>query len=219
MGIETTHTKTLRYEVKFAVDILDAPSIEASILMHPASFSKAYEDRQVNNIYLDSPTFQCFHQNIEGHPRRKKMRLRWYGPHDMPTKKSTLEIKNKDAELGWKDSFSVDGSLVKNSSSLLEAVASSGYYQGNLTPTLHNCYHRSYYISQDGLFRITLDWNQSFKIPFTPQKSLPYTDFPVIVELKYDQENADRSKDITDYLAFRQTKNSKYTVGIQELYF
>lgn len=210
---------TLRYEIKYAVDMLDAASIAASILMHPASFKKAYEDRQVNNIYLDSPTFQCFHQNIEGHPRRKKMRLRWYGDFDLPTQKSTLEIKNKDAELGWKDSFAVDGSKIDDNSSLLAAVSTSGYYQGNLIPTLHNSYHRAYYISQDGLFRITLDTEQSFKIPFTKMKALPITGYPIIVELKFDQKDAEKARDITDYLAFRQTKNSKYTVGVQELYF
>lgn len=212
-------SKILRYEVKFAVDVLDVESIRASLLMHPASFQKAYPDRQVNNIYLDSPTFQCFHQNIEGHPRRKKMRLRWYGDFDLPTLNSTLEIKNKEVELGWKDSFKVDGSSIKDSSSLLQAVAKSGYYQGNLIPTLHNCYHRSYYVSLDGLFRITLDTFQSFKIPFTKMKALPIRNYPVIVELKYDQSNSDKAKDITDYLAFRQTKNSKYTNGVQELYF
>lgn len=209
----------MRYEIKFAVDMLDAHSIAASILMHPASFTKAYDDRWVKNIYLDSPTFQCFHQNIEGHPRRKKMRLRWYGESDLPTQKSTLEIKNKDAELGWKDSFPIDGSSIKTSASLLQAVASTGYYQGNLIPTLHNSYYRSYYISQDGLFRITIDTQQAFKIPFTKMKALPLIGYPVIVELKYDQKDADRARDITDYLAFRQTKNSKYTVGIQDLYF
>lgn len=211
--------KVMRYEVKFAVDVLDVESIRAGLLMHPASFRKAFPDRKVNNIYLDSPTFQCFHQNIEGHPRRKKMRLRWYGHHDYPTLKSTLEIKNKKVELGWKDSFTVDGSKVKDTETLLEAVATSGYYQGNLIPTLHNNYHRSYYVSQDGLFRITLDTSQTFKIPFTKMQSLPIKKYPVIIELKYDQEHAQRAKDITDYLAFRQMKNSKYTNGIQELYF
>jgi len=210
---------TLRYETKFAIDVLDAASITASLLMHPASFRKAYDDRQVNNIYLDSPTFQCFHQNVEGHPRRKKMRLRWYGSSDSPTQKSTLEIKNKDAELGWKDSFRIDGTTIFDSPTLLKAVASSGYYQGNLIPTLHNSYHRAYYISQNGLFRITLDTNQTFKIPFTKMKALPITGYPVIIELKYNQEHAEKAREITDYLAFRQTKNSKYTVGVQELYF
>ncbi len=212
-------TKVMRYEIKYAVDILDAASITSSLLMHPASFTKAYEDRQVNNIYLDSSTFQCFHQNIEGHPRRKKMRLRWYGDHDSPTEKSTLEIKNKDAELGWKDSFPVNGADIKDAPFLLKAITSTGYYQGNLIPTLHNSYHRAYYISQNGLFRITLDTNQTFKIPFTKMKALPMTGYPIIVELKYDQQNADKAREITDYLPFRQTKNSKYTVGVQDLYF
>jgi len=211
--------KVMRYEIKYAVELLGAASITSSILMHPASFSKAYEDRQVNNIYLDTSTFQCFHQNIEGHPRRKKMRLRWYGDFDSPTAKSTLEIKNKDAELGWKDSFKVNGDSISDASSLLKAIASTGYYQGNLIPTLHNSYHRAYYISQNGLFRITIDTNQSFKIPFTKMKALPMTRYPIIIELKYDQEHAEKAKEITDYLAFRQTKNSKYTVGVQDLYF
>ena len=217
--MEKSTAKTMRYEIKYAVDMLEAPAITASLLMHPASFTKAYEDRQVNNIYLDSSTFQCFHQNIEGHPRRKKMRLRWYGNSESPTEKSTLEIKNKDAELGWKDSFPVDGSDINDTKSLLDVIASTGHYQGNLIPTLHNTYQRAYYISQNGLFRITLDTEQTFKIPLTNMKSLPMTRYPVIVELKYDQKNADQAKDITDYLAFRQTKNSKYTVGVQDLYF
>jgi SPX domain protein involved in polyphosphate accumulation len=187
--------------------------------MHPASFKKVFPDRQVNNIYLDSSTFQCFHQNVEGHPRRKKMRLRWYGHSEIPIQKSTLEIKNKDAELGWKDSFRVDGSKISDATSLLQAISATGYYQGNLIPTLHNAYQRAYYVSQDGLFRITLDTHQTFKIPFTKMKALPIAHYPVIVELKYDQKDAERAKDITDYLAFRQTKNSKYTIGVQELYF
>lgn len=217
--MEGTTVKTMRYEIKYAVDVLEAPSIAASLMMHPASFTKAYEDRQVNNIYLDSSTFQCFHQNIEGHQRRKKMRLRWYGSSESPTAKSTLEIKNKDAELGWKDSFPIDGSTIRDTKSLLEAIQSVGIYQGDLIPTLHNTYQRAYYISQNGLFRITLDTEQTFKIPMTRMESLPMTRYPVIVELKYEQKNADQAKDITDYLAFRQTKNSKYTVGIQDLYF
>ena len=214
-----TQDKIMRYEVKFAVDLLDAASIAASLLMHPASFRKAYEDRQVNNIYMDSPTFQCFHQNIEGHPRRKKIRLRWYGNYETPFKQSTLEIKNKNAELGWKDSFQVDGSSITDSVSLLKVVSSAGFYQGDLVPTLHNSYHRTYYISQNGLFRITLDYNQTFKMPFTNMRPLSITQHPIIVELKYDQKDAERAREITDYLAFRQTKNSKYTVGVTELYF
>lgn len=210
---------TLRYELKYAVDVLDQASIVSSILMHPASFFKAYEDRQVNNIYLDSPTFQCFHQNVEGHPQRKKMRLRWYGDSLQPTSKSTLEVKNKNAELGWKDNFSIDGLEIHDGRSLLKSIANTGNLQTELIPTLHNCYQRSYYISQNGLFRITVDTHQSFKIPFSNMVHLDTTVYPIIVELKYDQENANRAREITDYIPFRQTKNSKYTIGVTELWF
>jgi len=209
----------LRYELKYAVDMLDKEAILASILTHPAAFSKAFPDRQVNNIYLDTPTFQCFHQNVEGHPRRKKMRLRWYGGSASPTKKSTLEIKNKDAELGWKDSYAIDGETIVDMSSLKAAIAETGHLQSDLTPTLHNSYHRSYYISQDGQFRITIDTEQSFKIPFSKMSQVPTTRYPIIVELKFDQEHAPLARSITDYLPFRQTKNSKYVTGVTELWF
>ena len=210
---------TLRYELKYAVDILDAASIISSILMHPASFTKAYEDRQVNNIYLDSPNFQCFHQNIEGHPQRKKMRLRWYGYSELPTAKSVLEIKNKNAELGWKDSFPLNAEGIDNSKLLLEAISKLGNLQSNLTPTLHNTYHRSYYISQDGYYRITIDSKQTFKMPFSKMQHHKTTVYPVIVELKFDKEHENRAREITDYLPFRQTKNSKYTNGVTEIWF
>ena len=209
----------LRYELKYAVDLLDKEAIMASILTHPASFTKVYPDRQVNNIYLDTPTFHCFHQNVEGDTRRKKMRLRWYGDHPFPTPKSTLEIKNKNAELGWKDSFKLDGSTVTDMTSLKLAIGNTGHLQSDLTPTLHNSYHRSYYISQDGLFRITIDTEQSFKIPFSNMSQLPTTRYPIIVELKFDQEHAPLARSITDYLPFRQTKNSKYVTGVTELWF
>lgn len=209
----------MRYELKYAIDGLDQSGIEASVMMHPASFTLAYDDRQVNNIYLDSPNLQCFYQNIEGQPRRKKMRLRWYGNHGSPTEKSVIEIKNKDAELGWKDSYPLNGSEIKDTPSLLANISSCGLSQGDLIPILHNSYQRAYYISQNGLFRITIDTEQSFKLPFSNMSHLSTKRYPIIVELKYEASEAERAREITDYLPFRQTKNSKYTTGVQELWF
>ncbi len=146
------------------------------------------------------------------------MRLRWYGHQPMPTYKCVLEIKNKKTELGWKDSFPISNITIANKVELLSAITSIGMTQGNLIPTLHNTYRRSYYISQNGLFRITIDSQQTFKIPFSNMSSLQIH-HPFIIELKYDQHHAHRASEITDYLPFRQTKNSKYANGIQELYF
>lgn len=209
----------MRYEIKYAIDQLSVASIEASIIMHPASFSIAYPDRIVNNIYLDTPNLHCFYQNIEGVPRRQKMRLRWYGESDHPQKNSILELKNKDAELGWKDSYKISDTIINTKDIFMESINLLPVTIGNRVPILHNSYHRKYYESNDGLFRITIDSKQSFKFPFSNMNAQSIGRYPIIVELKYDAQHAERARDITDYLPFRQTKNSKYTNGVTELLF
>ncbi|MDA9264339.1 VTC domain-containing protein [Saprospiraceae bacterium] len=209
----------MRYEIKYRIELLGLASIEAVILMHPASFSTSFPDRQVNNIYLDTPNLHCFYQNIEGVPRRQKMRLRWYGKMDYPQNNSVLEIKNKNAELGWKDSFKISNRSIDTKEELLSAIAEQPVRLDTLTPILHNSYYRKYYISSDGLFRLTIDSEQSFKLPFSNMDALDLSRYPIIVELKYEAEYAERARDIMDYLPFRQTKNSKYTNGVTELLF
>ncbi len=209
----------MRYEIKYRIELLGLASIEAVILMHPASFSTSFPDRQVNNIYLDTPNLHCFYQNIEGVPRRQKMRLRWYGKMDYPQNNSVLEIKNKNAELGWKDSFKVSNRSIDTKEELLSAIAEQPVRLDTLTLILHNSYYRKYYISSDGLFRLTIDSKQSFKLPFSNMDALDLSRYPIIVELKYEAEYAERARDIMDYLPFRQTKNSKYTNGVTELLF
>ncbi len=208
----------MRYEIKYAVSHLSHEAIVAQIMTHPASFTTLFPDRQVNNIYFDTPSFNCFHQNVEGHPRRKKMRLRWYGTDRQPTYKSVLEIKQKDKELGWKDTFKISADITDRRS-LMAAVNTVGILQSELGPVLHNTYVRSYLLSQDGIFRITVDRVQTFSMPFSGMRSLETTLYPVIIELKFDAEHATRLQDVTRYLNFRQTKNSKYANGVEELYF
>lgn len=208
----------MRYEVKYAVPHLESEAIEAYLMAHPASFTRAYADRQVNNIYLDTPEFKCFHENVEGHPQRKKLRLRWYGSSLLPTVPSVLEEKVKVQELGYKNSYTVE-QLVTTPSQLMEAIHSVGIVQAELRPVLYNTYQRSYYLSMDGRFRLTIDRAQTFAMPFTAIPSLSLHLYPVILELKYEAEDSPRASDIMDYLPFRQTKNSKYANGIEELYF
>jgi len=207
----------LRYELKYAVSHLDRSAIVASILMHPSSFTKAFPDRKVNNIYMDTPAFHCYHQNVEGAPRRSKMRLRWYGDSLLPTDGSVLEIKNKDKELGWKKSFAIS-TKIDNKKALQEAIKNAGLFQGDLIPVLNNAYQRSYYVSSDKKFRITVDTAQSFNLPFSTTPKLETKVYPTIIELKYDKEHAETANEITAYLPYRQSKNSKYTTGVEELY-
>jgi len=208
----------MRYEIKYAVECLGFEEILARLLSHPASFRELFPDRIINNVYLDTPEFHCFHQNVEGQPRRKKMRLRWYGDQVSIPKKCTLEIKNKHHELGWKESFQLEDATIKNESDLIETIDSLGIFHTDLAPVLFNSYLRSYYISADGLFRVTIDRNQRFAFPFTDMMPLVIDEFPNVVELKFEKEDEDRAKDVLDYMPFRQTKNSKYTNGVVYLY-
>ncbi len=208
-----------RYELKYVVPMVSHKEVIAQIMMHPASFSKAFPDRQVNNIYFDTPDFHCFFQNIEGAPRRDKMRLRWYGGDTLPTAESILEIKHKDRELGWKTSIPMDAGGIDSQEDLLHLVRAAGIYKSEFLPVLHNTYLRSYFISADGFFRITVDRAQTYGVPLSGCDPLSISDYPVVVELKFDENHFGLSRFITDYLVFRLSKNSKYVTGIQSLYF
>ena len=207
-----------RYELKYAIDYVNADAITAAILTHPASFSKAFPDRQVNNIYLDTLNFDCFHQNVDGNEHRSKMRLRWYGESVSPTPISTLEIKHKKAELGWKENFKVQSNNLNSNTALMEAVHAVRPSPSLLTPVLHNTYQRAYYLSSDEKFRVTIDTEQRFRIPFGVMTPLMTAQIPVILELKYAAEDAAHAREITNYMKFRQTKNSKYVTGVEALY-
>jgi len=209
----------MRYELKYAVDLLDKAAITTAIMLHPSSFRRVYPDRKVNNFYFDTPDFHSFHQNVEGHKRRQKTRLRWYGKHELPTNRSVLEIKQKDAELGWKESTAVDASKVIDLDSIASHLSIYLPQNAKLVPVLHNTYLRSYYLSQDGKFRLTVDTQQTYKVPFGIGSSIEIDQFPTIIELKYDMSVRDQAQEITDHLPFRQSKNSKYTNGITHLYF
>jgi len=207
----------MRYELKYAIDHIDHHAIVAELLSrHPSSFTRLFPDRQVNNIYFDTSQFHCFHQNIEGQPRRRKLRIRWYGTNSISSSATTLEVKNKDRELGWKRTIKLDHKIV-DSLSAIQAIQEKGFTQGNLVPVLCNSYLRSYYISSNGLFRMTIDRMQRFSLPF--QNNLfENKRHAVIIEIKYAKEDENLSNEVTDFIPYRQSKNSKYAVGVQEVY-
>ena len=65
-----------RYERKFILK--DYEYSKFSFFLKKSNFLKQYEDRMVNTVYLDSIDFDNYTQNIEGHSRRIKYRVRWY---------------------------------------------------------------------------------------------------------------------------------------------
>ena len=68
-----------RYELKLICNGQWLAQTRSWIRLHPIGFTTAYSPRQVNNIYLDTPTFDTLNANLTGVSKRKKLRLRWYG--------------------------------------------------------------------------------------------------------------------------------------------
>lgn len=208
--------KELRYERKFRIESMSLDAVKQIIDLHPASFSTLYPDRIVNNIYLDFPDRNTWNQNVLGWNERKKYRIRWYGDTQQIIRGAKLEIKHKHNELGWKDAFDVEDFDLAKLGEKLPAILQSFPELGALQPSLFNRYSRSYLLSFDQKFRLTLDRQLEF-FPIHASRWNSYEasiDPAFILELKYNREWDDEVGKISQRLPFRQSKNSKYVKGI-----
>lgn len=209
--------RELRYERKFRIEGLTLDALQQIIRQHPAAFQKVFPDRQVNSIYLDSPGFNNWKENILGWNERKKYRIRWYGNNLRLAENPRLEIKSKHNELGWKEHVELDDFEPCEWRHLVKQPALQKAELFQQVPKLLNTYHRSYFLSFDQRFRLTLDRNMRFyrliDFPFMPKNSLK--DAAFILELKYAQKWDNKVDSITQYLPFRQHKHSKYVEGIK----
>src|SRR5438128_2681817 len=89
-----------RYERKFVVPREAWSRVESAIRFNPAIFSKAFEPRTVNNLYLDSPALRHYFLNLAGAAERTKVRIRWYGSLFGHVPRPVLEFKCKRGLLG-----------------------------------------------------------------------------------------------------------------------
>lgn len=206
--------KDLRFERKYVVNGLHPELIDALVRRHPACFNRPFPDRQINNIYYDSPEMRCFHENLAGVNQRRKYRVRWYGTFHGPIHNAKLESKYKHNELGGKDRYPIKMTSAQTPPSLSEYEQKLGL--GGLIPVLANSYARRYYLSTDGKFRLTLDWNISFCSYLIKRShySLDVAQSECIIEIKYLQEDDQFYSDIATHFPFRRNKNSKYSTGI-----
>ncbi|MDC0456447.1 polyphosphate polymerase domain-containing protein [Alphaproteobacteria bacterium] len=219
-----------RYETKFNITNLNNSQIVNIIKTNPAIFHNVHNKRFINNIYFDDINLTNYRDNIEGEKNRKKVRIRWYGNIFGLCKKPVLEIKFKTGLLGWKERYNLkEFSLnkleyfnCKNIFRDLNKIRNSNIlnlFTKFLTPTLLNSYERTYYMSFDKKFRVTVDKKMKF-YSINPTKNYFKTfldDEQTILELKYKHIHYNIAEKITSHFPFRVTKNSKYVVGIDRL--
>jgi SPX domain protein involved in polyphosphate accumulation len=213
----------MRYERKYRIEGLSLPLILQSLRLHPASLRPIFAERQVNNIYFDTPGLVTYKNNVAGQAQRKKYRVRWYGNNVRHIESPQLEVKIRDMELGIKKTFPTELFHLSNLRKLSKEVNTLCPEAGTmLQPVLLNSYKRLYFASADRHFRLTVDYDLRYTplLNNTYLNQHHYTEENVaILEIKYDAAFDDLSDRITQYIPYRRTKNSKYVTGIDLCYW
>jgi SPX domain protein involved in polyphosphate accumulation len=215
-----------RYERKYRITTCSYDVVKSIVEQHPAFFQQHYSDRYVNNIYFDTFQRKFFNENLDGISVRTKPRIRWYGNQFGIMRNPILEFKHKKNALGTKYTYNLKGSFVLkktvSSNELIEFIKHSripdraATFMKMLQPALLNNYLRSYYISSDGKFRLTIDRHINYFALNSVHNQLPrpQVDDSVVLEVKYDEANSSVADEITSHIRFNITKSSKYVTGI-----
>jgi VTC domain. len=215
-----------RYERKFTIANSSRSRVLHSIKNHPAFFRSIFYPRQINNIYFDDQKLSFFKNNRIGIAKRKKIRIRWYGDLFGKNLQPKLEYKIKDGLLGDKWIFALPKFIFNpgfNSHSLSRVFSEAALPPSiledlhPLRATLLNTYHRRYFLSADGKFRITLDESMAyyrFDYPRAHFMAIHSTPNNLILELKYLPNEDKLAHKISEKFPFRMDKSSKYVNGI-----
>ena len=218
-----------RYERKFTVEQSYKSEVLYYIRKHPAQFREIFYPRQINNIYLDTPLLKFYVNNEIGIADRKKVRIRWYGDTFGEASRPKLEYKIKAGLLGDKWGFDLISFNIKSgfdNTNLIGVFNKSGLQAPILDdlkflrPALLNTYHRTYFLSADGRFRLTLDEQMRYYRVDHPKSNFirPVPDpTAFIIELKYVPEEDDGANRIAQHFPYRLNKSSKYVNGIVAL--
>lgn len=217
-----------RFEKKFIIPFPYQDFIYEIISNSPSRFVEIFEERVINNIYMDTLNFDIFKENIDGLSNRNKLRIRWYGKK-YGTLKATIEIKTKKGKVGKKTCFKIDNFCFNAKSNFTDIQneilknkiphsLKEDFFKSY--PTLFNRYSRRYFLSHDNKIRITVDFRiKNYKISNSPNNHIlfPYSIPPMIMEVKYSSKEDIGKNIISSNLPFRSSKYSKYINGIFHL--
>lgn len=220
-----------RYERKRRVSSLESACLCQMIWQHPARLDQLYQPRYINNVYLDTFFHSYFFDHVNGVPKRKKVRVRWYGElegEDGAIDKLQLEIKKKDGTVMSKSVYQLASSSLDEMlrpGGLRELVtrsdcpASITGLVASLRPVLVNRYRREYFRTADKKVRITIDRDLRFydvdRLRW--QNNASYVDSAMIMEIKYDHRAVKEGTAVSSRFPIPLTKNSKYVYGMERL--
>jgi hypothetical protein len=223
---ESYRTTSPRYEIKITLAPGHHAEFSAWVRLHTAQWRVAYPPRQINNIYFDTATFEGLSGNISGLADRDKLRLRWYGADHVHIETSNLEVKRKRGMAGWKEIYPVTQTFDLSETTwpafcrvLRKALHPRGrmWLDHFAYPVIINRYRRSYYVTPDGVVRLTIDTDlQAYdqRISLRPNLIRPSRmQESVIVELKAERADYVRLSDALSYFPVQVDRFSKYVQG------
>ena len=210
------HQTKYRYERKYVLEQENLFKFYFELSRN--NFYELYPERQINNLYLDTHSTDFLEENIEGLYKRKKSRIRWYGPFNNLSNK-TLEIKQKRGEVNFKEfinlgDFEITDEININSlwDSIIKTENNESFiYMNNLqflTPKLFNSYSREYYSNQDQSLRITIDKDLKFT---SHETNLNTHEKDVIIEFKFEKDHILNENKLSN---LKLNKYSKYVKGL-----
>jgi hypothetical protein len=218
-----------RLELKFVSNLNNLNLINMWLKLNSYLFRKEYEDRLINNVYFDTFELNSLNSNVLESLKRFKIRYRWFG--NLLNKNGSLEIKNKINKYGWKDRYKIkDLSLLKVNSwkSIVKLISSQVPHNVKYLlneyrfPVIINQYLREYYISKNKKFRITIDTNiKNFSqfLSSNPNLTKSYSEKSmVILEVKFLKRDENEIKNLLSQIPIRNSKNSKYLNGFNQIY-
>ena len=230
----------MRYERKYRVEGKSKTAVLAAILQHPMSFRKQFPDENL----IGAPQRRKYRirwygtdANKASKPileiKRKDCELgeKHFAPMEDFDLVNHLDISREIRRQLQAKTFAVEEQklslpskndlispppqgLSKSENTAAAAKTPMPYIP--LQPTLLNSYERSYFLSMDRKFRLTIDWNMQFQaldIFFRPG-ARKETDLAVVVEIKYDAHLDQEYDRVGQDIPFRPSKNSKYVNGM-----
>jgi hypothetical protein len=209
----------MRFETKYILSFSELSKFYTWLYTSRLSFYRQYPDRLINSLYYDTYNQKSLKDNIDGISARDKLRLRWYGAHELPNN-CTLEIKHKRNSLGFKSCHKYyDLHTYENHKELYDLIFAKTPDNFKRFLLLYSFpvsiirYNRSYYSSFNNYIRLTID----SKISYSKQKNNIINlnnDQSVqpsfIVEFKFDYKSKEYLYSNLQNLPIRLTKNSKY---------
>lgn len=218
-----------RYERKFQMD-LPRWQVEQIVRRNRAAFSPIYWPRWINNIYLDTPGFSNYQDSLDGaSDGRVKMRIRWYEEFETLVEKPVLEFKIKQGTVNRKVTYPLapmDFAEGINRKRIQASLRQANLPRSLMTELLKfdlalaNRYYRSYFLSADSAFRITVDSDQTY-MRMSSRRNLLLARWrensSAVLELKYAPELDGQAAEISQQFPFRLSRNSKYASGVERM--